>query len=235
MKLAHVLALVLVSSSFGCRSASSGDVFQFAFLVRGDSTAERTPEQRNATQAAHMANIQKLADEKKLLIAGPFGEGNPHPEARGIFLFDTTDPRRAREWTDSDPAVQERVLAMELCSIETSPAVRRAYEADQAMREQLKARGEEPSFANTLRGYVMYFGKDAERSERGLEALGRARKLVFGGRLAGSKRAAYLAVLDAETVDAAAALLKEQCGDCGEHELVSWWSTRALMELDGGR
>ena len=226
-----VAAFALVIASTSCRSTPNTELFQFAFLVRGDSTAQRTAEERSATQAAHMGNIQRLADEKKLLIAGPFGEGNPHPEARGIFLFDTADEVKAREWTNSDPAVVQRVLAMELCSLATTPAVRRAYELDQAMRAELKSRGEEPGLANTMRAYVMYFGRDPERSEHGLESARAAGKVVFGGVLAGSKRANYLAVLDAETVDAAAGLL----GECGEHELVVWWSTRALLGLNAAR
>ncbi|MBI5364837.1 MAG: hypothetical protein HZA53_16795 [Planctomycetes bacterium] len=226
--------ILLVHGGVACRStgsAVSDPVFQFAFLVRGDSTANRSDQERQATQAAHMANIQRLADEKKLLVAGPFGDGNPHPEARGIFLFDTADEATARAWTSSDPAVQQRVLAMELCSLQTPANARHAYELDQAMRADLKARGEEPSFANTLRGYVMYFGRDAGSSERALATLRTQGKVLLGGPLAGSKRANYLAVLDAETVDAANALLGERAAECGEHELVSWWSTRALTGL----
>jgi uncharacterized protein YciI len=229
------VAFGLLLASTACRSAPEAEPFQFAFLVRGDSTAQRTADERNATQAAHMSNIQRLAEEKKLLVAGPFGEGNPHPEARGIFLFDTAEEATALEWTNTDPAVQQRVLAMELCSIRTAPSVRRAYELDQAMRAELEARGEEPGFANTLRAYVMYFGRDAERSERGLATLRASGKVVFGGPLSGSKRANYLAVLDVETAAAASALLGERAADLGEHELVTWWSTRALLGLNARR
>lgn len=227
----------LVYGSLACRSTESGGsaasdpAFQFAFLVRGDAPSNRTDEERKATQAAHMANIQRLADEKKLLVAGPFGDGNPHPEARGIFLFDTADEATARAWTSSDPGVQQRVFAMELCSLRTPAIVRHAYELDLAMRADLKARGETPGFANTLRGYVMYFGQDAERSEHALAELRRQGRVVLGGPLAGSKRAKYLAVLDAETVDAAKELLGARAAECGEHELVAWWSTRALTGL----
>lgn len=230
------LLRALVASFFvllaACRSTSTSapsETYQLAFLVRGPSTTQRTQEERNQLQAAHMANIQKLADEKKLLIAGPFGDGNPHPETRGIFLFDTRAAATAREWTSTDPAVQAGTLAMELATLRSSSPLKHAYELELAMRAELKARGEEPRMETTIRGYVMLLARDAAAAERGLASTRAAGKVLFEGRLEDSARANYVAVLDAETVDAATALLGTAA--LGEHELVSWWSTRALTGL----
>lgn len=82
-----------------------------AFLVRGDKwTPERTP-QTEAIQKAHMANINKLAEIKKLVVAGPFGDNGT---LRGIFVFRVNSLDEARELAATDPAVQAGRLALKI-------------------------------------------------------------------------------------------------------------------------
>lgn len=82
-----------------------------AFLTRGDKwTPERTPA-TEAIQKAHLANIQKLADEKKLVVAGPFGDSG---RLRGIFIFKVASIDEARSLAATDPAVQAGRLALEI-------------------------------------------------------------------------------------------------------------------------
>jgi uncharacterized protein YciI len=60
-------------------------------------------DKRDAMFAGHFANIERLAKEGKLVMAGPFGE---NPDGwRGLFLFavDTTD--EARALTATDPVI----------------------------------------------------------------------------------------------------------------------------------
>jgi uncharacterized protein YciI len=82
-----------------------------AFLVRGEKwTPEKTP-QTEEIQKGHMANINRLADMKKLVVAGPFGDDGT---LRGIFVFRVATLEEARALTLTDPAVQSGRLALEL-------------------------------------------------------------------------------------------------------------------------
>src|SRR6185436_2508919 len=81
------------------------------FLKRGPTW---TPEKTAATeelQKAHMANIHRLADMKKLVVAGPFGDDGT---LRGIFVFKVASLEEARTLTETDPAVKAGRLALEL-------------------------------------------------------------------------------------------------------------------------
>jgi len=62
-------------------------------------------------QQAHMDNINRLAEEGKLVVAGPFLDKG---EMRGIFIFNVTSIEEAKTLTESDPAVQSGRLIMEL-------------------------------------------------------------------------------------------------------------------------
>ena len=83
----------------------------FGFLTRGDKwTPEKTPATEEL-QKAHLANIVRLADLKKLVVAGPFGDNTP---LRGIFVFRVASIEEARELAATDPAVQAGRLKIEL-------------------------------------------------------------------------------------------------------------------------
>ncbi len=82
-----------------------------AFLTRGPAwTPEKTPASAEL-QKAHMANINRLAELKKLVVAGPFGDDG---QLRGIFVFRVATLAEARALTETDPAVKAGRLALEL-------------------------------------------------------------------------------------------------------------------------
>jgi uncharacterized protein YciI len=61
----------------------------------------------------HMANIGKLADEGKIIVAGPFLEKNKE-NYRGMFIFNTKSKEEAEQWVKTDPAVQAGVFSYEI-------------------------------------------------------------------------------------------------------------------------
>ncbi len=62
-------------------------------------------------QSAHMKNIQRMAQEGKLVIAGPFLDDT---ELKGIYVFNVESVEEAKALTESDPAIKAGRLVMEL-------------------------------------------------------------------------------------------------------------------------
>jgi uncharacterized protein YciI len=84
--------------------------YVIAFLKRGSTPSTDSIESARL-QAAHMANINRLAKAGKLVLAGPFyGKDS----LRGIYIFDTDKIDSAKKWTQSDPAIQQGSLKMDL-------------------------------------------------------------------------------------------------------------------------
>jgi uncharacterized protein YciI len=64
-----------------------------------------------ALQQAHLDNIMKMADEGKLVVAGPFLDDG---DVRGIYIFDVATIAEAEALTKTDPAIAAGRLTMEL-------------------------------------------------------------------------------------------------------------------------
>jgi uncharacterized protein YciI len=84
--------------------------YVMAFLKAGPNR-ERPREEAQRLQAAHRANIDRLAAEGKLMVAGPFADDTP---LRGIYIFAVPTVAEAEALTRTDPAIQAGQLAMEL-------------------------------------------------------------------------------------------------------------------------
>lgn len=81
-----------------------------AFLKRGPNR-EVDPDKSQELQMAHLANIQKMAEEGKLVLAGPFFGSD---DLRGIYIFNVESIEEAENLTNTDPAIKAGILAMEL-------------------------------------------------------------------------------------------------------------------------
>ncbi|PTQ95098.1 uncharacterized protein YciI [Mucilaginibacter yixingensis] len=94
--------------------------YVMAFLKTGPTKIEDKAKLAEI-QKAHLKNIGKLADEGKLVVAGPFMDGG---EVEGIFIFDVRTIEEARALTNTDPAIQAGVLTMELRPFYCSAALK---------------------------------------------------------------------------------------------------------------
>jgi uncharacterized protein len=60
----------------------------------------------------HMNNISRLVDEGKLIVAGPLGKNEN--SYRGIFIFNVPTIEEAEELVQTDPAINSRLLDVDL-------------------------------------------------------------------------------------------------------------------------
>ena len=85
--------------------------YVFVFIRTGPLRTP-TPEQSQEAMQGHFANMGRLADEGKLLIAGPYADPRPTPDHRGLFVMDETEVAQGLELANTDPAAVMGVFVM---------------------------------------------------------------------------------------------------------------------------
>jgi uncharacterized protein YciI len=68
----------------------------------------------------HFANIKRLAAERKLVVAGPFGDKN---EWRGMFVFAVETPEEAERLVATDPVIKSGEMVAEYHRLYASAAL----------------------------------------------------------------------------------------------------------------
>lgn len=85
--------------------------YVFVILKTGPAVIEKK-ETRDSLFAGHMNNINRLVDEEKLIVAGPFGKNDL--KYRGLFILNVKTIEEARELVYTDPAVAAGIFDVEL-------------------------------------------------------------------------------------------------------------------------
>ena len=86
--------------------------YVLCILKTGPKDAEIKGEERNQIFAGHFANIRRLADEGKLVVAGPFGKNDKN--YRGLYIFNVSTVEDAEKLVELDPAVKAGVFVPDL-------------------------------------------------------------------------------------------------------------------------
>lgn len=85
-------------------------MYVFVMLKTGSNVSTDKVARQKAFDG-HMKNIQKMADEGKLAVAGPFEKGGTH---RGLFILNVTTFEEANKLLEGDNAIKEKYLEPEL-------------------------------------------------------------------------------------------------------------------------
>lgn len=124
----NILTVLLLLICAGCLAQSNNPLYDaglakklgaddygmktyvMAFLKTGPNRPKDSVDGEEL-QKAHLKNIMRLAEEGKLVMAGPFLDNQ---DIRGIFIFNVSSVEEAKKLTESDPAVKAGSLVMEL-------------------------------------------------------------------------------------------------------------------------
>jgi len=85
-------------------------MFVLVILKTGDKTIT-DEKQRAEIFAGHMKNINRMAAEGKLAVAGPFGKNDSN--FRGLYIFDVATVEEAKALVATDPAVSSGLMVGE--------------------------------------------------------------------------------------------------------------------------
>ena len=84
--------------------------YWMVLLLRGTNRSQDSATAANI-QAGHIANIERLHREGKIIMAGPMGSNK---DLRGIFIMDAKDSTEAASYVNTDPAIIAGRLRFEL-------------------------------------------------------------------------------------------------------------------------
>jgi len=85
--------------------------YSFVILKTGAVKVEDEQEKQKLMRG-HLGNISRLAEEGKLVVAGPFGKNDLG--YRGLFILTTPSTDEAREMLITDPAIAAGVFDVEI-------------------------------------------------------------------------------------------------------------------------
>jgi len=122
------LAKELGADAYGMRS------YIFVTIKTGPNDDKITDEAERAELfKGHFENMGRLADEGKLVLAGPFMES---PPLRGLFVFDVETIEEAKELVKGDPTVTSGVFELEFSKYYGSAALKKVNEIHANIQEK---------------------------------------------------------------------------------------------------
>ncbi|TBO40241.1 YciI family protein [Pedobacter kyonggii] len=101
----EALAKKLGADNYGMK------MYVLVMLKSGTNTTE-TKAKTDSLFAGHMANMGKMVEMQKLVVAGPMGKNGKN--YRGIFVLNTKSIEEAKQLLESDPAIKAKLLEPEL-------------------------------------------------------------------------------------------------------------------------
>ncbi len=99
-----------LAASFG---ADEYGMKSYVFVIlKSGSVVLEDKAKRDSIFSGHLQNIGRLAEEGKLIVAGPLGKNTLN--YRGIFILNVKTLEEAELLLQTDPAVKEKLLDAEL-------------------------------------------------------------------------------------------------------------------------
>ncbi len=225
-----LIAFVLLGAVHlgGCASrelSCGNERYTLVYLTTGPATP--TAEDRKTIFAGHMANIQRLADERKLVIAGPFNKP-ANPAWRGIFVFDVASVVEADALVATDPGIMSGVFSHESYRLKSVSRLRKVPDFERELNAA-KSEPERKDPAANIRGYVMVRAEEARKMQGALIDTHLSDRIIWWGQADGGRFAVF--VIDSANADEVRAALSAPGIDSGPFVADGWWASKSLERL----
>jgi len=219
----QIATLVLLGTT-ACQSApSSASPLEVTLVLL--KTGPRAASLSSDVMGGHLGNMQRLAREGHLLVAGPYGKGKTDPQLRGLFVLDTADRDRARQLAETDPGFQAGAFALEYHTLTTTAALRALLDLERAEQETAARQGRRLAPGEGGRGYVLL---TVENGDAAAAALADHAAVLWFARLDGTRA---LVLLDALDRAAAQSMLRPLQPQLGATRFDEWFGSGHLAEL----
>ncbi|MCB9881080.1 MAG: hypothetical protein H6832_05335 [Planctomycetes bacterium] len=213
----------------GCSSGSSPrggqrtKTYSWVWIVTGPNDGTTTGAARTEAFQGHFANMKRMARDRQLLVAGPFGEPRAAHNHRGMFLLNTADEQTARAIASSDPTGRAGVFLFEIEPFTTMDTLDRLNDMHEKAVTESGVEAPPPGFH--CRSYVLVSHKDTDHAPSTLVH----EHVLFDGIVGRGVNRRYLACLDATSKDNAMQLLPEQGRDAWT--IMAWYATEEIVRL----
>lgn len=210
-------------------AAPAGSAYTLVLLKTGPKSGQLAKDENDKLFAGHFANMERMSNERKLVIAGPYGEKRHDPALRGIFVLDTAQRAEAEAWGHTDPPTQAGVFVLEFHDLASDAPLRAAHEAELARVAKLKAEGKTPKPGDGARTYVLLTAEKGDVAWKELAALLTPDGGVY--LLAHLDGMRALALLDAKDLAEAKERFAPQLEHIGACSLDEWFASAGLAHL----
>lgn len=226
-KIGIFLALLIAAASV-VPAAAETKTYTLVYLKTGPQSGQLPEAEAKTAFEGHFANMNRLAEERKLLVAGPFGDQRHDVDLRGLFVLDTAKDEEARAWAGTDPTVKAGVFLLDYHRLTTDAGFAAALDRHFAREAKAKQEGRQLELQETMRGYVWLIAADREKARRELAPLLAEKKVFLVGDLDASQ---LLVLLDAEKIAQAKERYGAVLARVGEHQLDEWYGSNELAKL----
>ena len=100
----RILLILICFIGYGATAQS----YILVFLNKRTDKKELPKEEVDELMKGHLANMDRLVEEGKLIVAGPFDGGG------GIFIFKSNSVDETKVWISTDPAVKAELWNIEI-------------------------------------------------------------------------------------------------------------------------
>ncbi len=225
-------ALLVFAGCLACKATgkeSGPRGYTLVFLKTGPQSGKLSKEDNQRAFAGHFANMGRLAEEHKLVLAGPFGETRHDNALRGLFVLNSSKREEASAWASTDPTTQAGVFVLEYHDFSTDAPLEKMIVRVLALQEQAKAEGRIPKPGDSARPYVLLTAEQGNLARRELLPLLKGGGVFLVASLDGGRT---LALLDAKDSADAQLHFAKLLGSVGPYTLDDWFATDQLTHLN---